>query len=165
MLTLGITQMSFPSLYRKTSLCSTCHSPAKCHCSHRADSGSTIPKCKQAGSTHPTEIIILNREFAHVPQGHVRRVDEQPAVSALDGSGCGKKFCCVGKRSIYPGSPSPTLLHAVIPPSSAPVCPHWATGGRRMQSNTLVTDVFAFSTVSLNWGCLSFSTSEARSVI
>lgn len=108
---------------RKPSLCPTCHSPAKCPCSHQADPSHTIPKCEQAGSAHPTEVIVLNREFAHhVPQRDLKRVDEQPAVSALDGSGCGKTFCCVGESFIYltRSCSDPTIVGYFISPLN-----HW----------------------------------------
>lgn len=90
---------------RKPSLCSNCHSLVKCRCSRQAGPSSTPPQSKQAGSGHPKEIIVLNRELAHGPQGHLKRVDEQAPVTPLHGGCCGKTFCCVDKAVFTQGAP------------------------------------------------------------
>ncbi|XP_054456577.1 uncharacterized protein LOC129092599 [Anoplopoma fimbria] len=64
----------------KPFLCSGCHGLAKCHCSSRRDVTSTFPRRKPPGAAQTKEIFVLTREFGHVPQSHLRSVDERSTI-------------------------------------------------------------------------------------
>lgn len=72
----------------KPSLCSGCHSLAKCHCSSRHDVTSTFPRLKPPGAAQAKEIVVLTREFSHMPQSYLRRLDEQSIISSSHGGRC-----------------------------------------------------------------------------
>lgn len=94
--------MMFPlPLCRKPSLCSSCHGLAKCHCPSQHDVISTFPRRKPPGAAQPKEIVVLARDFTHLPQSHLRSVDEQSTISSSDGGCCGEALCCVVQNYIY----------------------------------------------------------------
>uniref|UniRef100_A0A671VLS9 Uncharacterized LOC115596860 n=1 Tax=Sparus aurata TaxID=8175 RepID=A0A671VLS9_SPAAU len=64
------------------SLCSRCLGLAKCYCSSRHDVTSTFPRRKPQGAAQTKEIVVLTREFTHMPQSHLRSVDEQSTMSS-----------------------------------------------------------------------------------
>ncbi|XP_044070794.1 spectrin beta chain, non-erythrocytic 1 isoform X6 [Siniperca chuatsi] len=70
------------------SICSGCHGLAKCHCSSRHDVTSTLLGRKPPGAAQTKEIVVLTREFSHMPQSHLRSVEEQSTVSSSDGGCC-----------------------------------------------------------------------------
>ncbi|XP_074502734.1 uncharacterized protein mymx isoform X8 [Sebastes fasciatus] len=72
----------------KPFLCSRCHGLAKCHCPSRHDVTSTFPRRKPPGAAQTKEIVVLTREFSHMPQSHLRSVDEQSTISSTDGGCC-----------------------------------------------------------------------------
>ncbi|XP_037637681.1 uncharacterized protein LOC119495375 isoform X3 [Sebastes umbrosus] len=72
----------------KPFLCSGCHGLAKCHCPSRHDVTSTFPRRKPPGAAQTKEIVVLTREFSHMPQSHLRSVDEQSTISSTDGGCC-----------------------------------------------------------------------------
>ncbi|KAM7385846.1 hypothetical protein PAMP_001901 [Pampus punctatissimus] len=72
----------------KPSLCSWCHGLAKCHCSSRHDVTSTFPRLKPPGVAQAKEIVVLTREFSHMPQSHLRCLDEQSTISSSHGGFC-----------------------------------------------------------------------------
>lgn len=88
------------SPYRKSSLCSACHGLAKCHCSPQSDIAFTFPRGKPLASAQLKEIIVLTRDFTHLPQSHLRSVDEQSTVSS-DGDCCGKTSA-VEAKAVFP---------------------------------------------------------------
>ncbi|KAM3606718.1 uncharacterized protein V6R79_021938 [Siganus canaliculatus] len=67
------------------SLCSGCHGLAKCYCSSQHDVTSTFPRRKPRGTTQTKEIVVLTREFTHMPQSRLRSVDERSTISSSDG--------------------------------------------------------------------------------
>ncbi|KAL7383084.1 hypothetical protein ABVT39_004657 [Epinephelus coioides] len=73
----------------KPFLCPNCHGLAKCHCpSSRHDVTSTFPRRKPPGTTQTKEIVVVTREFSHMPQSNLRSVDEQSTMSSSDGGCC-----------------------------------------------------------------------------
>lgn len=115
------------SPYRKSSLCSACHGLAKCHCSPQSDIAFTFPRGKPLASAQPKEIIVLTRDFTHLPQSHLWSVDEQSTVSS-DGDCCGKTSAVEAKavfpRELYSDSEHWSFLHCWllnIPPEPAGV--------------------------------------------
>ncbi|XP_033469133.1 uncharacterized protein mymx isoform X1 [Epinephelus lanceolatus] len=73
----------------KPFLCPNCHGLAKCHCpSSRHDVTSTFPRRKPPGATQTKEIVVVTREFSHMPQSNLRSVDEQSTMSSSDGGCC-----------------------------------------------------------------------------
>ncbi|XP_070697709.1 spectrin beta chain, non-erythrocytic 1 [Pempheris klunzingeri] len=70
------------------SLCSSCHGLTKRHCSSQHDVTSTFPRRKPPGAAQAKEIVVLTREFSHMPQSHLRSVDEQSTISSSDGGCC-----------------------------------------------------------------------------
>ncbi|KAM8738079.1 uncharacterized protein mymx isoform 4-T4 [Acanthopagrus schlegelii] len=64
------------------SLCSRCLGLAKCYCSSRHDVTSTFPGRKPSGAAQTKEIVVLTREFTHMPQSHLRSVDERSTMSS-----------------------------------------------------------------------------------
>lgn len=72
---------------REPSLCSRCLGLAKCYCSSRHDVTSTFPGRKPSGAAQTKEIVVLTREFTHMPQSHLRSVDERSTMSS---SCCGE---------------------------------------------------------------------------
>lgn len=95
-------QLFFPPS-RKPSFCSGCHGLAKCHCSSRHDVTSTFSRLKPPGAAQAKEIVVLTREFSHMPQSHLRSLDEQSTISSSHEGCCGKIFCCVHKSYINLG--------------------------------------------------------------
>lgn len=94
----------FPfSTFRKPSRCSSCRSLAKCHCPSQHDVTSTFPRRKPDGA-QPKEIVVLTRELTHLPQSHLKSVDEQSTIAPSDGGCCGEVLCSVDKSYIYLGS-------------------------------------------------------------
>ncbi|XP_008299516.1 spectrin beta chain, non-erythrocytic 2 isoform X6 [Stegastes partitus] len=74
------------SIFLKPSLCFGCPDPASCRCSPRHDVTRTFPRNKPPpGSAQTKEIVVLTRDFGHLPQTHLKRLDEQSAISS---SGC-----------------------------------------------------------------------------
>uniref|UniRef100_A0A3Q1G9E3 Uncharacterized LOC110949300 n=1 Tax=Acanthochromis polyacanthus TaxID=80966 RepID=A0A3Q1G9E3_9TELE len=74
------------SISLKPSLCYGCRDPAVCRCSSRHDITRTFPRNKPPpGSAQAKEIVVLTRDFSHMPQAHLKRLDEQPTISS---SGC-----------------------------------------------------------------------------
>ncbi|XP_076599688.1 uncharacterized protein mymx isoform X3 [Chaetodon auriga] len=71
----------------KPALCSGCRGLEKCHCSSQHDVTSTFPRRKPPGAAQTKEIVVLSREFTHMPQSHLRSVDEQWTISSSD-AGC-----------------------------------------------------------------------------
>ncbi|XP_034040277.1 uncharacterized protein LOC117522969 [Thalassophryne amazonica] len=73
----------------KPSNCTTCHSLTKCCCSSGQDFTATLPWCKPlGGSAQAKEIIVLTREFSHMSQSHLRRLDEHSMISSSHGGCC-----------------------------------------------------------------------------
>ncbi|XP_054874518.1 spectrin beta chain, non-erythrocytic 1 isoform X7 [Amphiprion ocellaris] len=74
------------SISLKPSLCYGCRDPTGCHCSSRHDVTRTFPRNKPPpGSAQTKEIVVLTRDFSHMPQTHLKRLDEQSTISS---SGC-----------------------------------------------------------------------------
>ncbi|XP_070772541.1 uncharacterized protein [Enoplosus armatus] len=69
-------------------LCSSCHGLVKCHCSSRHGVTSTFPRHKSPGAAQTKEIVVLTREFSHMPQSQLRSVDERSTISSSDGGCC-----------------------------------------------------------------------------
>ncbi|XP_055358555.1 spectrin beta chain, non-erythrocytic 2 isoform X6 [Betta splendens] len=69
------------------SLVPSCHSLARCRCSSRRDATATPPRHQPLAAAQSKEIVVLTRELSHVPQGRLRRLDEQWSISAPHG-GC-----------------------------------------------------------------------------
>nr|XP_020456860.1 uncharacterized protein LOC109960822 [Monopterus albus] len=49
----------------------------------------TFPRCNPVGPAQPTEIVVLTREFSHMPQSDLRSLDEQSTSSSSHGGYCG----------------------------------------------------------------------------
>ncbi|XP_041803637.1 uncharacterized protein LOC121613964 isoform X2 [Chelmon rostratus] len=123
----------------KPALCSSCRSLDKCHCSSRHDVTSTFPWRKPPGAAKTKEIVVLSREFTHMPLSHLRSVDEQSTVSSSDGG------CCDDDE----GSLKQTVTHRLSGPSrdntsSSPLSPvssshDWLSNKRRSHSFTSAT--------------------------
>lgn len=74
------------SISLKPSLCYGCRDPAGCRCSSQHDVTRTFPRNKPPpGSAQTKEIVVLTRDFSHMPQTHLKRLDEQSTISS---SGC-----------------------------------------------------------------------------
>ncbi|XP_029306060.1 uncharacterized protein mymx [Cottoperca gobio] len=123
----------------KPFLCSGCHGLTKCHCSSRHDVTSTFPRRKPPGSAQTKEIVVLTREFSHMPQSHLRSVDEQTTISSSHGG------CCDDDED----SSEQTLTHRLSGASrditsSSPLSPvssgeDWLSNQRRSHSFTSAT--------------------------
>uniref|UniRef100_A0A3Q3MIK4 Uncharacterized LOC113131773 n=1 Tax=Mastacembelus armatus TaxID=205130 RepID=A0A3Q3MIK4_9TELE len=64
--------------------CSSCHTLAKCHCSSQHDVTSTLPRSSPLSASQAKEIVVLTREFTHIPQSDLRSLDEQSQSSCDD---------------------------------------------------------------------------------
>ncbi|XP_067381669.1 spectrin beta chain, non-erythrocytic 1 isoform X5 [Channa argus] len=123
------------------SLCSACHGLTKCHCSSQHDVTSTFPRRKPPASAHTKEIVVLNREFNHMSQSHLRSLDDQSTVSLSDGG------CCGGNDD--GGSLKWTMAHRLCeaPKDNTASSPHsptsssqdWLSNQRRSHSFTSAT--------------------------
>ncbi|XP_071337194.1 uncharacterized protein [Trachinotus anak] len=124
------------------SLCSSCHSLAKCHCSSRHDVTSTFPRRKPPGAAQTKEIVVLTREFSQMPQSHLRSLDEQSTISSSHGG------CCDDDEDDE-GGVKQTMTHRLSGASSdsTSASPHspvfsgqdWLSNKRRSHSFTSAT--------------------------
>lgn len=73
----------------KPFFCSSCSGFAQCRCPSRHDVTSTFPRRKPPGAAQPKEIVVLTREFTHLPHGHLRSVEERSTVAPADQGRCG----------------------------------------------------------------------------
>ncbi|XP_044229017.1 spectrin beta chain, non-erythrocytic 1 isoform X5 [Thunnus albacares] len=124
----------------KPSLCSGCHSLAKCHCSSRHDVTSTFPRLKPPGAAQAKEIVVLTREFSHMPQSYLRRLDEQSIISSSHGGRCdddddGSLMQTVTHR-LSAGSRDNSSSSPLSPVSSSQ---DWLSNKRRSHSFTSAT--------------------------
>lgn len=123
----------------KPALCSGCRGLEKCHCSSQHDVTSTFPRRKPPGAAQTKEIVVLSREFTHMPQSHLRSVDEQWTISSSD-AGCSDDD---------KGSLKQTVTHRLSGAStdntsSSPLSPvssghDWLSNKRRSHSFTSAT--------------------------
>ncbi|XP_039995004.1 uncharacterized protein LOC120796340 isoform X3 [Xiphias gladius] len=121
------------------SLCSGCHSLAKCHCSSGHDVTFTFPRRKPSGAAQTKEIVVLTREFSQMPQSNLRSLDERTTISSSLGG------CCDDDE----GSVKQTMTHRLSGASSnnTPSSPHspifsgqeWLSNKRRSHSFTSAT--------------------------
>lgn len=137
------------SPYRKSSLCSACHGLAKCHCSPQSDIAFTFPRGKPLASAQPKEIIVLTRDFTHLPQTHLRSVDEQPTVSS-DGDCCGKTSA-VEEKSVFPRE-----LHSDTEQHVSSIAGYWISPLSQLVFTGSVLYcpyrlLFVFPTVTSSW--------------
>ncbi|CAK6951789.1 uncharacterized protein LOC122997103 isoform X4 [Scomber scombrus] len=127
----------------KPSFCSGCHGLAKCHCSSRHDVTSTFSRLKPLGAAQAKEIVVLTREFSHMPQSHLRSLDEQSTISSShDG-------CCDDDDDDDGSSMMQTVTHRLSGgsrdnSSSSPLSPvssgqDWLSNKRRSHSFTSAT--------------------------
>ncbi|KAM9364941.1 uncharacterized protein mymx [Pholidichthys leucotaenia] len=72
-------------LSKNPSLCCGCQDPVGCRCSSQHNTTGTFHEQKPAGA-QPKEIIVLTREFSHMP--HLKGLDEQLTVSSSKVSCC-----------------------------------------------------------------------------
>ncbi|KAM9847498.1 uncharacterized protein mymx [Aulostomus maculatus] len=81
-------------------LCSQCSGLTKCYCNSRNDVTSTFPRRKPSGTTQAKEIVVLTREFSHMPQSRLRSLNQHSAVSSSHRHDCGEAFCCIDKNLV-----------------------------------------------------------------
>ncbi|XP_051271545.1 spectrin beta chain, non-erythrocytic 1 isoform X6 [Dicentrarchus labrax] len=120
-------------------LCPGCHGLAKCHCSSRHDVTSTFPRRKPPGTTHTKGIVVLTREFTHMPQSHLRSVDEQSTVSSSDGGGCDDDEGSLKKTMTHRLSGASSINTSSSPHSSVSSGHDWLSNKRRSHSFTSAT--------------------------
>ncbi|XP_054655007.1 uncharacterized protein LOC129194105 isoform X3 [Dunckerocampus dactyliophorus] len=65
-------------------LCSGCYGLAKCFCSTQHDVTSTFPRRKPTTKA----MVVLAREFNHMPQSHLRHLEEHWGISSPHGHSC-----------------------------------------------------------------------------
>lgn len=86
------------SPFRKPFFCCSCGGFAQCRCPSQHDVTSTFPRRKPLGAAQPKEIVVLTREFTHLPHSNLRSVEEQSTVTPADNICCGKAhpdcYCC-----------------------------------------------------------------------
>ncbi|XP_067465754.1 uncharacterized protein [Thunnus thynnus] len=125
----------------KPSLCSGCHSLAKCHCSSRHDVTSTFPRLKPPGAAQAKEIVVLTREYSHMPQSYLRRLDEQSIISSSHGGRCdddddGSSLMQTVTHRLSAGSRDNSSSSPLSPVSSSQ---DWLSNKRRSHSFTSAT--------------------------
>lgn len=108
-------------------------------------------------------MVVLTREFTHLPQSHLRSVDEQSTIASSDGGCCGKSLCCVDKSYIYLGSSAeavqatPSIVGYWISPPS-----HWWLEDALLYGSYWLNKIFyLFSQQWLQAGFACFFTLEA----
>ncbi|XP_034754197.1 uncharacterized protein LOC117960420 isoform X5 [Etheostoma cragini] len=128
-----------PSVSLKPFLCSGCHGRAKCHCSSHHEVTSTFPRRKPPGTTQTKEIVVLTREFSHLPQSHLRSVDEQSAISSSDGGRCDDEEDSLKQLMTYSLSRDSKDNASSSPHSHVSSGQDWLSNKRRSHSFTSAT--------------------------
>ncbi|XP_028458692.1 uncharacterized protein mymx isoform X3 [Perca flavescens] len=128
-----------PSISLKPFLCSGCHGLAKCHCSSRRDVTSTFPRRKPPGAAQTKEIVVLTREFSHMPQSHLRSVDEQSTISSSDGGCCDGEEDSLKQTMTYRLSGASGDITSSSPRSPVSSGQDWLSNKRRSHSFTSAT--------------------------
>uniref|UniRef100_UPI003AABB54A uncharacterized protein n=1 Tax=Centroberyx gerrardi TaxID=166262 RepID=UPI003AABB54A len=121
------------------SFCSGCRGLTKCHCSSRHDVTSTFPRRKPAGAAQAKEIVVLTREFSHMPQSHLKSLDEQSSVSSSDAGCCDDDFGSLRQtmtQRLSAGSRDNSCFSPHSPVSSGQ---DWLSNKRRSHSFTSAT--------------------------
>ncbi|XP_029926849.1 uncharacterized protein mymx isoform X2 [Myripristis murdjan] len=121
------------------SVCSACHGRTKCHCSSRHDVTSTFPRRKPTGAAQAKEIVVLTREFSHMPQSHLKSLDQQPPISSSYAGCCDDDFGSLRQtvtQRLSGGSRNNTSLSPHSPVSSGQ---DWLSNKRRSHSFTSAT--------------------------
>ncbi|XP_042358037.1 uncharacterized protein LOC121954542 isoform X2 [Plectropomus leopardus] len=124
----------------KPFLCSDCHGLTKCHCSSsHQDVTSTFPRRKLPGSAQTKEIIVLTREFSHLPQSHLRSVDEQSTMSSSDGGCCDEDEDSLKQTVTHRLSGASRVNTSPSPHSPVSSSQDWLSNKRRSHSFTSAT--------------------------
>ncbi|XP_028279297.1 uncharacterized protein mymx isoform X3 [Parambassis ranga] len=76
------------SISLKPPFCFGCPDAASCSCSSPHDVTRTFPRSKPPGPAQTKEIVVLTREFNHMPQSHLKSLDEQSTISSSDAGCC-----------------------------------------------------------------------------
>ncbi|KAF1375939.1 hypothetical protein PFLUV_G00225400 [Perca fluviatilis] len=128
-----------PSISLKPFLCSGCHGLTKCHCASRRDVTSTFPRRKPPGAAQTKEIVVLTREFSHMPQSHLRSVDEQSTISSSDGGCCDGEEDSLKQTMTYRLSGASRDNTSSSPRSPVSSGQDWLSNKRRSHSFTSAT--------------------------
>ncbi|KAM4607675.1 uncharacterized protein mymx isoform 4-T4 [Polymixia lowei] len=115
------------------SLCSGCRGLAKCHCSSRHDITATFPRREPPGTVQAKEIIVLTREYSHVPQSHPTRPDERFPISASNAGRCDDGISSLRRLS------GCSRDHSSSPRSPVSSGQDWLSSKRRSHSFTSAT--------------------------